>query len=304
MSRLLNISLFVLLAVLWGLSFPAITVGLEYLPPLLFAAFRYDVAAVLLLAVAGARLDTWVPQGRSNLGAVAGGGLFLVAGNGLLFIGQQTVPSGVAAILQALVPILTALWAVILLGERPSRVGALGVAVGLLGTGLVVQPDPTNLLGGDTFGRLVIVGQSVSVALGGVLVQRANPTVDRIPLIGWSMLVGAVVLHAASLLIGEGLSREAAAPVVIGVIVYLGVFSTALAFFIYFTILQEHGAFEAALVTYLVPVVATIVGVFVLEESIGAVTIVGFGLVAVGFVLLKRQAISELIGDTVRRGGH
>jgi drug/metabolite transporter (DMT)-like permease len=118
------------------------------------------------------------------------------------------------------------------------------------------------------------------------------------------MLVGAVVLHAASLLIGEGLSREAAAPVVIGVIVYLGVFSTALAFFIYFTILQEHGAFEAALVTYLVPVVATIVGVFVLEESIGAVTIVGFGLVAVGFVLLKRQAISELIGDTVRRGGH
>lgn len=303
MSRLLDISLFVLLAVLWGLSFPVITVGLEYLPPLLFAAFRYDVAAVLLLVVAGVRLDAWLPEGRNNLAAVAGGGLFLVAGNGLLFIGQQTVPSGVAAILQGLVPILTALWAIVLLGERPSRVGALGVAVGFLGTGLVVQPDPANLLGGDTFGRLIIVGQSISVALGGVLVQRANPTVNRIPLIGWSMLVGAVVLHAASLLIGETPSQDAAAPVAIGVIVYLGVFSTALAFGIYFTILQEHGAFEAALVTYLVPVVATIVGVFVLEESIGAVTIGGFGLVAVGFVLLKWHAISDLIGDTIRRSG-
>ena len=107
MSRLFATCLFVTLATMWGLSFPAISVGLEHLPPLLFAAFRYDTAAMLLLGYAVATTDSWRPVGRNNLEAVLWGGLFLVAGNGLLFIGQQTVPSGVTAILQALVPILT-----------------------------------------------------------------------------------------------------------------------------------------------------------------------------------------------------
>ncbi|WP_136717450.1 DMT family transporter [Halorientalis salina] len=298
MSRTLDASLFVLLAVLWGLSFPAITVGLEYLPPLLFAAFRYDVAAVLLLAYAVVRTDGWWPTGHENLAAIAGGGLFLVAGNGLLFIGQQTVPSGVAAILQALVPIITALWALLLLGERLSTVGSLGVLVGFLGIGFVVQPDPSNLLAGNTVGRLIIVGQVASVALGGVLVQRAGPTIDRLPLTGWSMFVGAVVLHLVSLGTGEVPGAEVTAPTVIGVVLYLGVFSTAIAFLIYFTILEEHGAFEVALVAYLVPVVATVVSVFVLNETIGALTLVGFGLVAVGFVMVKRRAIRNAVTTT------
>ncbi|WP_290810765.1 EamA family transporter [Halovivax sp.] len=296
MSRALDASLFLLLAILWGLSFPAIAVGLEYLPPLLFAAFRYDVAAVLLLAYAAVRIDGWRPSARNDLAAIAGGGLFLVAGNGLLFVGQQTVPSGVAAILQSLVPIVTAVWALFLLGERLSPVGAAGVAVGFLGVGFIIQPEAGNLLAGDTVGRLIIVGQVVSVALGGVLVQRAGPTIDRVAFTGWAMLVGALVLHAVSLGAGELPGGDAAAATAIGAVVYLGVFSTAVAFLIYFAILEEHGAFEAALVAYLVPVVATIVGVFVLGESISALSIVGFGLVAVGFALVKRHALVDAFG--------
>lgn len=292
MSKLVDSSLFVILAVLWGLSFPAIAVGLADLPPLLFAAFRYDVAAVLLLGYAAFRMDGWWPRGRHDQLAIVGGGCFLVAGNGLLFVGQQTVPSGVAAILQALVPIATALWAVVLLDERLSRLGAVGVGVGFIGIGFVIQPNPGSLLDGDTVGRLIILGQVVSVALGGVLVQRAGPTIGRIPLTGWSMALGAVVLHLVSLASGEVPTDAAATGTAVGAVIYLGVFSTAIAFFIYFTILDEHGAFEAALVAYLVPIVATVVGVFALDESIGWLTFVGFGLVAVGFALLKRRALA------------
>ena len=295
-DRALDVSLFLLLAVLWGLSFPAIAVGLEYLPPLLFAAIRYDVAAVLLLCYAALRTDDWIPHGRDNAAAIVGGGLFLVGGNGLLFVGQQTVPSGVASIIQALVPIFTALWALLLLGERLSSVGAVGVAVGFLGIGFVVQPDPNNLLAGDTAARLLIVLQVVSVSLGGVLVQRAGPTISRVPLTGWSMVVGAIVLHVVSLGAGESSTSGATAPTAVAMVLYLGVFSTAIAFLLYFTILEEHGAFEAGLVAYLVPIVATIVGVFVLGESITPLTIIGFGLVAVGFALLKRHAIVEVTG--------
>lgn len=298
MSRWQDVGMFLVLSVLWGLSFPAISVGLEYIPPLLFAAVRYDVAAILLLGYTIVQTDIWRPRGRNNLVAILGGGLFLVAGNGLLFVGQQTVPSGVAAVIQALLPIVTALWALVLLSERLSVLGAVGVSVGFLGIGLVVQPDPSNLLAGDTLGRLLIVCQVISVGLGGVLVQRAGPTIGRVPLTGWSMLLGAVVLHLGSLALGETPTGNGTTPVAVGTVLYLGVFSTAIAFFIYFTILEEHGAFEAALVSYLVPIVATVVGVFALGESLGVPTVVGFGLVAVGFVLLKRRAIAEMTDVT------
>lgn len=302
MSHLRSVSLFVLLAVLWGLSFPAISVGLNSLPPLRFAAFRYDVAAVLLVTYALTLIDEPLPHRRNDLAAIAGGGLFLVAGNGLLFIGQQTVPSSVAAILQSLVPILTALWAFALLDEGLSTIGAAGVGLGFLGVGLVIQPDPANLLAGDTVGRLLIVTQAASVALGGVLIQRARPTIDRVPLTGWSMLLGAVVLHGLSLGIGEGPPVVAPTGIALGAVVYLGVFSTAIAFLIYFTLLEAHGAFEAALVAYLVPVVATVVGVFVLGETIGETAVLGFGLVALGFALVKRHALQDVVGLTSEVG--
>ena len=298
MSRLYATALFAVLATMWGLSFPAISVGLEHLPPLLFAAFRYDTAAVLLLGYAAVAADDWRPAGRNDLEAVVWGGLFLVAGNGLLFIGQQTVPSGVAAILQALVPILTALWALALLGERLSVVGAAGVAVGFLGVGLIVQPDPGNLLAGDTVGRLVVLGQVTSVSLGGVLVDRAAPSMERVAMTGWAMLLGGVVLHALSLGAGET-APATAAPAALGAVVYLGVFSTALAFVIYFTLLERRGAFEASLVAYLVPLVATVAGIILLGETVGPLSLAGFLVVFVGFALLKRRALVDLVGTSV-----
>jgi len=202
--RLTTAGLFALLATLWGFSFLAIEVGLRSLDPVLFAAFRYGIAAVLLLGYALVRRVDWRPGGRPDIVAIIGGGVFLVAGNGLLFVGQQTVPSGVAAIMQGLVPVLTSLWALGLLpGERLSAVGALGIALGFLGVAFIVRPDPANLFGGDAVGRLLILAQAASVALGGVIIQRAGPSLDRTALSGWSMAVGGLLLQGVSYAIGE-----------------------------------------------------------------------------------------------------
>jgi drug/metabolite transporter (DMT)-like permease len=292
---LLTVGSFCLLATLWGFSFLAIEVGLASLEPVLFAAFRYDIAAVLLLGVALLRGTEWRPAGSENMLAIVGGGVFLVAGNGLLFIGQQTVPSGVAAIMQSLVPVLTSLWALLLLPEeRVSAVGGVGILLGFVGVGLIVQPDPANLLGTDV-GRLLILGQAASVALGGVIIQRAEPTLEPVALSGWSMLVGGLILHLVSPAIGEPFTLPSSG-VGWAAVAYLGVFATALAFLIYYTLLDVLGALETSLVAYLVPVVATVVGVVVLEESITATTVVGFLVVFAGFVLLKRRAIGTLVG--------
>ena len=295
MTRLRAVGLFALLATLWGFSFPAISVGLETLEPVLFAAFRYDIAAVLLVGLAVTRTTDWRPEARNDLAAVVGGGVFLVAGNALLFVGQQTVASGVAAVMQSLVPIATTLWALAVLPqERVSAVGAVGILLGFAGVGLVVRPDPSNLLAGDTFGKLLILGQVASVSLGGVIVQRAEPTLDRAALSGWSMAVGGVLLHVVSVAVGEPLALPDA-PIAWAAVAYLGVFATALAFFIYYTLLEVRGALETSLVAYLVPVVATVAGVFILDESITSLTVVGFAVVFVGFLLLKRHAVAELV---------
>lgn len=295
MSRLRALAPFALLAVLWGFSFPAISVGLRELPPLLFAAFRYDVAAVLLLVTAAAT-TAWRPTSRGDWEAVLGGGCFLVAGNGFLFVGQQTVPSGVAAIIQGLVPIATALWAMAVLGDRVSRVGWLGVLVGFLGVGLVVRPTPANLLAGDLTGRLLVVLQVASVSLGGVLVERADSSLDAVPRAGWSMFVGALVLHAGSLAAGEPIPGDYQL-LTVGAVLYLGVFATAIAFGLFFELLDRYGAFETSLVGYVVPIVATLVGVTFLQESITALSLVGFVVVFVGFGLLKRASLRRLVDD-------
>ena len=295
-SRIRAVAPFLLLASLWGFSFPAISVGLEALPPVLFAAFRYDVAAVLLLGAAAVRAPgrEWVPTLRADRLAVLAGGVFLVAGNAFLFLGQQTVPSGVAAIIQALVPIATALWALVVLPEEwVTPAGAVGIAVGFVGVGLVVRPDPANLLGANLVGKLLICVQVASVALGGVLVQRAGPSIERTALSGWSMGIGAVLLHAASVTIGEPLVVPSG--IALGAVVYLGVFATAVAFFLYFTLLARYGALETSLVAYAVPVVATLAGAVLLDEYVAPVSLIGFVVIFLGFVLLKRRAIAGLL---------
>ena len=296
MSTLRSVLPFLVLAVLWGFSFPAISVGLEALPPVLFAAFRYDIAAVVLLgaAVVQAGRREWLPTESADRQAILGGGVFLIAGNAFLFLGQQTVPSGVAAIIQGLVPIATALCALALLPEeRLSTVGAIGIVVGFLGVGLVVRPDPSNLLQSDLAGKLLICVQVVFVSLGGVLVQRAEPTLGRNALSGWSMAVGSLVLHGMSLASGE----QVVVPegIALGAVLYLGLFATAIAFLLYFTMLARYGALETSLVAYAVPVVATLAGVVLLDERITPVSLVGFVVIFAGFLLLKRRALAGLV---------
>ncbi|MFB9808751.1 DMT family transporter [Haladaptatus pallidirubidus] len=205
--RFLTIGLFGVLATLWGFSFLAISVGLESLEPILFAAFRYDIAAILLLGYA-LRSDTaWCPTDKPNVGAVLAGGVFLVGANAFLFIGQQTVSSGMAAILQSLLPIMTSLWAVGLLPEeRISATDTVGIVLGFIGVGLIIRPNPANLLGNDVAGRLLIFIQVTGVALGGVLIQRFKPTLDKAALSGWSMFTGGLLLHVVSTSIGETFS--------------------------------------------------------------------------------------------------
>lgn len=292
--RYLNAALFVLLAVLWGFSFVAIKTGLAALPPVFYAALRFDVAVPLLLAFVAWRYDAWRPQRRADYAGVAVGAATLIAANnGLLFVGQQAITPAAASVLYGLNPILAPAFAFLVLDERLDAVSALGILVGLFGVVVIVQPSPESLTAGSTVGQLLVLGAAAAVALGSVVLQRVDAALDSIPLTVWSMAAGAAALHAVSVALGETVSAAAVTPAVVFATLVLGVLCTALAYPMYFVLIRRIGSVRANLVAYAVPVFAAITAWILFGDAVTAATATGFLVVVAGVALLERRVLAE-----------
>ncbi len=305
MTRYRDVALFFLLSLLWGGSFIAIKIGLDYYPPLLYAAYRFDVAALVLVSYVLLTEAAPVPRTRGDVAAIGfSGGLSVAVNNSLLFVGQQFTTSGIASITYSLVPIATAAVAAAWVGgsDLDAR-GAVGVVLAFVGVGLVAQPDPANLAGGVTIGVGLISIGVIAVAVGSVGLRTVTTSFSSIALTGWAMLFGALLIHGFSVGLGESQRLPSAELPALVALVFLGVFSSAMAYAIYFTLLDRLGAFEINLVSYVVPVVATVTGAVALAEPVTAMTIGGFLVIVAGFGLLKRHAIATEVPRLLARVG-
>jgi len=292
-SNYRNALLFFTLAALWGGSFVAIEVGLEFYPPVLYAAYRFDLAAAVLVGYVLFTRDAPLPTRRADLIAILLAGGFTVAGNNsLLFVGQQFTTSGIAAVTYSLVPVMTAAVAgVIADGSGLDRRGALGVLLGLVGVTFVAQPDPGNVTGGVTVGVGLVFLGVIAVSIGSVGLRTLDTSFSSIETTAWAMLAGGLLMHLFSVGLGEPQTAPVADPMALAALGFLGTFASAAAYSIYFTLLDREGAFQINLVSYVVPVVATVAGWSLLGEAVTGYTVVGFLVIVVGFVLLKRAAI-------------
>jgi drug/metabolite transporter (DMT)-like permease len=304
MSERRATTLFLVLAVVWGTAFVAIKAGLEALPPVLFAAIRYDVAAVLMLCYAAVTSDYWLPRTRADwLTLLVEGTLIIALYNAFLFVGQQGVTSGVAAILIGMSPILSTVFArLVLPSERLTTMGIVGLAIGFVGLVLVARPSQGTLLDGSAIPSVLVTLAAAAVALGSVLVQRLDGDISSEGMVAWSTALGAVLLHAISAgLAGESpAAAEVTASSVVAVL-YLAVFASAVGYVVYFDLLSRVGAIEISLITYAVPVVAAVAGWLVLSETLDALDIAGFLCIFAGFLLLKRQAIATAVAPLMSR---
>ena len=294
MSTTRDAGLFVLLSVLWGVSFMTIKLGLESIPPVLFAAIRYDIAAVLLLGYVAATSTAWRPRSRADWLGVAAGATLVIAGyNAFLFVGQQGVTSGVAAILIALNPLLATGFARGLLpDERLGRIETIGLLCGFLGVGVVVRPDTGSGLTADLLAPGFVLLAAVCVALGSVIVQRVDSGIGTEATVAWSTALGALLLHALSIgLPAESVGDVSVTPTAVAAVVYLAVFASAVGYVVYFHLLDQLGAIEINLVSYSVPVFAALSGWLVLGEPLTPSALAGFGVIFAGFVLLKQATI-------------
>lgn len=295
MVQLRDVSLFVLIQILFGSTFPAVKAGLAFLPPLLFAAVRFVIAGCLLIGYMLVTGQEWRPRVREDWTAVLTSGILFFGVSGLLYIGQQFTTSGVAGIIYSTIPIMTVVVAwVILPNERLSVRGMAGVLVSFVGVAIVVLPNPSNF-GTTLIGEGLVLLAAISATLGTVFLRKIAAPMSNVTLTGWSMLIGGVIQYGFSILQGESLATAAFTPTAFALLCYLVVLPSAVGYVIYFDLIARFGPVEINLSSYLVPVVAVILGWVFLNEQVTSLTLAGFLVIVTGFILIKyRELTAEL----------
>jgi drug/metabolite transporter (DMT)-like permease len=298
MGRLSTTGLFLLLALLWGASFVAIEIGLTDFPAVLFAALRFYIAGVAVLGYALVSTDHWIPRRSEEWLAIGVAGVLMIAGHHvLLYLGVPYISGAVAAIVISFSPILTAVFTDLLLDDRLTAIDAAGFGFGLLGIALVSRPDPSNLLSANVIGVGLVFAATGLWALGTVLTRPVRTDLPVQSLQAWTMLLGAPLLHAAAIARGESLSAVAWTPTAALSLAYLGLVAGAVSFLIYFELLDRLGPAEINLVGYLEPVAAAAVSYLLLGTLIGSVAAAGFVAIFVGFALVKRNALRDVVAS-------
>ncbi|WP_435066912.1 DMT family transporter [Haloplanus sp. C73] len=289
-----SLGAFVVASVLFGGTFVAVKAGLAYFPPLLFVALRFDIAAVALLVYAAAT----TPRGqllprtpRDLAGVLATGVLAIGVTNALLFVGQGYTTSAVAAIVFSLNPILTPVFAALVLAdERLSRRGLVGMALGFVGVALVVNPDPATLfdLG---IGKAILLAGAVTGALGSVLIRWAGGSLSSTVRTAWGLPFAALLCHYLSWTAGESARAITWNAEAIAALAYVGLLAGAVAYVAYFGLIDTAGAIRANLVFYAVPVVTALGGWALLGEVVSQLAVGGFVTIFVGFAVLGSESI-------------
>jgi drug/metabolite transporter (DMT)-like permease len=262
----------------WGSTFLAIRVGVREVPPFLFAAIRFLIAGLVLYGWTRAR-GVRSPNMRQWLSASFLGLLIFVCDYGLLFWAEQRVPSGVAAVMMATIPVFMALSEIIFLRTQRLTIRlALALLVGIGGVA-VLMSHRLNLGGApiDTTGAVALIFASISWSVASVLSRKLELPESKVMSSGAQMLAGGLLLTLVAAGLGEfrnfhpqTVSRGAWFS-----LLYLIVVGSIIGFTAYVWLLHHESPTKVGTYAYVNPVVAVLVGYFLGGETLGLRTILG-----------------------------
>jgi len=273
-----------LLALSWGLNWPAVRIMLGVLPPFTLRLLGLGLGALLLFALAAARRIQLWPE-RDSWPFVLLGGVFTVAGfNVCTAFAQLATTTSRAAVLTFTMPMMVALLAWIVMGERPGKRGAWALLLGGAGIAVLAQP----VLGAPVLnvtGLLMPLAAAFAWAVGTVATKRWPPSGHRIVLTAWQLGLGAVTTGLGAWLTGERLPGVWPDAVLMALAFHV-LIATALAYVLWYRLLAEQSATVAALTTLTVPVVGVLGAMALVGERPGAADWLGFALVLAGAALV------------------
>ena len=279
---------FSLLVLFWGSAFAVVKVGLGYSPPLLFAGLRILIGGLAMVAAA------FLWGGSPNLRRDWPVFLLLALFNAVLFIGLQTyaillLPSGSAAVLVYLQPILVGVLAWLILGEPLSAAKIVGLLLGFSGIAAV---STESILGGTNIispvGVIFGAGSALSWALGTVYFKKYESRVSTLWAVAMTFLVGGVVLTALGLLL-ERWREISWTGEFVASLLYSGLVGISLAWVIWFALVRAGEASRVAAYIFAVPLTAVLIGVIFLDEPLGYALLIGAALVVSGIYLVNRE---------------
>jgi drug/metabolite transporter (DMT)-like permease len=287
--------------IVWGSTYLAIRVAVRTIPPLMMGSVRFLLAGGILYLVAVRRGDRANdrPTAAHWRSAFIIGTALLLGGNGLVSWAEIRVPSGVAALLIATVPLWLAIGDRWRYGSRLSWRTVLGLAIGFGGVILLVAQSGAGRI--DPLGAAALVAASTFWAAGS-LYSRGAPLPQR-PLVGtgMEMLAGGAVLAVVSLATGEfgrldlnDVSGES----MLG-LVYLIVFGSWVGFSAYVWLLRNTRTSLVGTYAYVNPVVAVLLGWALLGETITARTLLAGAVIVVGVALIVTARSPQPSGDAV-----
>ncbi|WP_192363063.1 DMT family transporter [Mesorhizobium mediterraneum] len=282
-----------LLGAIWGGSFFFARIAVAEIPPLVLVLFRVAIAALALHLYLGLRGPTF------RL-ALPHAGLFLllalvnnVIPFSLIFAGQTELGAGVASVLNSTTPFWTLVLANALTSDEKLSWNKLaGIALGIVGTAVMIGPGLLAGLGGPVWAKFALVGASLSYAIALMIARRFKGVPS--PVIATGQLTASTIIMIPIVLSHGTANLFSASPPVWAAVLALALLSTAFAYILYFNLVASAGATNASLVTLIVPASAILLGFLFLGErlelfELGGMALIAFGLVTIDGRLFGRR---------------
>jgi drug/metabolite transporter (DMT)-like permease len=284
------------LYVVWGSTYLAIRVAVETIPPFTGAAVRFLIAGGLLYVATIRRGDAAAdrPGRREWRDAAIIGGLLLAGGNGLLAVGEQTVPSGIAALIIATLPLWVAVLGRVFFGVVLTRTIVAGTVIGFAGVAVLVWPAGGS--GGlDPLGVVVVLLSPVLWATGSL--YSGNAHLPKRPLVGTAMqmLAGSAILFVVAVVTGDlfRVRLDEITPASLAAIAYLVLVGSLIGYTAYVWLLRVAPISLVATYAFVNPVIAVFLGWLVLAEPLEPRTLVAGAIIVLAVAVIVRARRGE-----------
>lgn len=287
--------LLALLSVLWGASFFFVAIANSHMPPLTLVLARVAVAAAVLIPVVWAlryRLPRSAAEWRPF---VVQSMINNVIPFTLIVYGQHHIASGLAGVLNATTPLFTIIIARLFAGEAITPNKAIGVLVGIAGVAVLMGPDVFTANAASVLGMLCVLGGALSYGFSALWMRRLRhipPLVSSAA----QLTCSSVMLLPLALLMDRFWLLPLPPSQALFAVLGLAIFSTALAYIVFFRISASAGPSNVMLVTLLIPVTATALGVLVLGEALTVYQVAGALIIASGLVVIDGRLLARLKG--------
>jgi drug/metabolite transporter (DMT)-like permease len=279
---------FLTLGFVWGSSYLWIKIGLESLPPLTLISGRLLLGGAFLAAVVAVTRQTLPREPRQYGHLLVMAVVNIVLPFILITVGEQSIDSALAAILNSTVPLTVIILAPMFLpDERVTLPRIAGLSLGFAGVILLVAPGLVDMSDSDITGELMMIGSSLCYGIGNVYSKRnvrgLRPAIPAL----FQVTFAALIVVPMALVIEHPIGSVNPAPEAIVAVAWLGILGSGFAYLCFFTILAHWGATRTSMVSYMLPVVGIALGSAVMGDPVTLNRIVGTGMIIAGIAMVN-----------------